>query len=95
MAAYLIADIEVTDPDGFGRYRAEVPAVLERFGGRYVVRGGVAHALEGDWQPGRIVILEFDTMDKAKAFYDSDDYQELLALRFAASNGRAIFVEGI
>ena len=95
MAAFLIADIEVTDPDGFGRYRAEVPAVVERFGGRYLARGGAAHSLEGDWQPGRIVIIEFDTMDKAKAFYESDDYRDLLAMRLAATDSRAILVEGV
>jgi uncharacterized protein (DUF1330 family) len=95
MAAYLIADIEVTDAEAFERYRAGVPAVIERFGGRYVVRGGAAQNLEGDWQPRRMVILEFPTMEKLKAFYDSDDYAELLAARLAATDSRTILVEGV
>lgn len=95
MAAYLIADIEVTDAEAFERYRAGVPPVIERFGGRYVVRGGAAQNLEGDWQPRRMVILEFPTMEKLKAFYDSDDYAELLAARLAATDSRTILVEGV
>jgi len=95
MAAYLIADIEVTDAEAFERYRAGVPAVIKRFGGRYVVRGGAAQNLEGDWQPRRMVILEFPTMEKLKAFYDSDDYAELLAARLAATVSRTILVEGV
>jgi uncharacterized protein (DUF1330 family) len=95
MAAYLIADIEVTDAEAFERYRIGVPAVIERFGGRYVVRGGATQNLEGDWQPRRMVILEFPTMEKLKAFYDSDDYAELLAARLAATDSRTILVEGV
>ena len=95
MAAYLIADIEVTDAEAFERYRAGVPPVIERFDGRYVVRGGAAQNLEGDWQPRRMVILEFPTMEKLKAFYDSDDYAELLAARLAATDSRTILVEGV
>jgi uncharacterized protein (DUF1330 family) len=94
MAAYLIADIEVTDAAAFERYRAGVPAVIERFGGRYVVRGGAVQKLEGDWQPRRMVILEFASMEMAKAFYESDEYRELLAMRIAATDSRIILVEG-
>jgi uncharacterized protein (DUF1330 family) len=95
MAAYLIADIEVTDAEAFENYRAGVPAVIERFGGRYVVRGGETHALEGDWQPRRVVILEFPSMEKAKGFYESDDYRDLLAMRLAATDSRVILVDGV
>ena len=95
MAAYLIADIEVTDAAAFERYRTGVPAVIEHFGGRYVVRGGATQNLEGDWQPRRMVILEFPTMEKLKAFYDSDDYAELLAARLAATDSRTLLVEGV
>lgn len=95
MKAYLVAHIQVRDAEGFEAYRAKVPAVIERFGGRYLIRGGVAHPLEGDWTVPRLVVIEFDSLEAARAFYDSPDYQEILPLRLAASEGTAAIVEGV
>lgn len=95
MKAYLVAHIQVRDAEGFEAYRAKVPAVIERFGGRYLIRGGAAHPLEGDWTVPRLVVVEFDSLEAARAFYESPDYQEILPLRLAASNGTAALVEGV
>jgi len=94
MAAYLIAEVEITDPTGFEEYRKQVPATIEKYGGRYVVRGGATESLEGGWQPKRIVVLEFPSLDQAKRWYNSPEYREPLALRLRTTNSRAIFVEG-
>ena len=95
MPAYLIADITVTDPAAYTEYRAQVSAMIEKHGGRYLARGGDVSACEGNWQPGRIIILEFDDVAAAKAFYDSPDYAPLKALRQRASTGSVVIVEGV
>lgn len=95
MKAYLVAHIEVQDPQGFEAYRDKVPAVIAQYGGRYLVRGGTAHPMEGDWQVPRLVIIEFDSLEAARAFYDSPEYQAILPLRLQASRGDMAFVEGV
>ncbi len=95
MSAYLIAHLEVTDPSLFESYRSAVPAVIARFGGRYLVRGGAVEVLEGDWQVPRLVILAFDSLDQARRFYQSPDYQEILPLRLAAAKGDVVLVQGM
>ena len=95
MAAYLIAHLTVTDSDAFQDYRAAVPAVIQRFGGRYLVRGGAVETLEGQWQVPRLVMIEFPGMDEAKRFYHSADYQKILPLRLAAAQGEVVLAEGI
>jgi uncharacterized protein (DUF1330 family) len=95
MAAYLIANITVTDPAGFEAYRQAVPAVIARFGGRYLVRGGAVEAKEGAPALNRVVILEFPDMATARAFYDSADYAPLLAMRLASTTGSLALVEGM
>ena len=94
MPAYIIVNIEVTDPAGFERYRAAVPPVIAAHGGRYLVRGGDLHVMEGapDWK--RLVVLEFPSLDAARAFYASADYAPLLALRLASSRNEMVMVEG-
>jgi uncharacterized protein (DUF1330 family) len=94
MPAYLIANIEVTDREGFERYRQAVPAVIAAHGGRYIVRGGDKRVLEGNLPLHRLVILEFPSMQAAQGFYDSPDYAPLLALRLASTKGDAVLVEG-
>ena len=94
MSAYVIAEVEVTDPAKFEAYRKLVPPTIEAFGGRYVVRGGAAGGLEGGWQPKRIVVIEFDDVARAKAWHDSELYAPALALREASANTRMIVVEG-
>jgi uncharacterized protein (DUF1330 family) len=95
MPAYLIADIEVTDGGAYETYRRQVPEMIAAYGGRYVIRGGAAEVLEGSWQPRRIVVLEFPSMTRLRAFYDSADYAPLKALRMGASDSRILAVEGI
>jgi len=94
MAAYLVGNITVTDPVRYEEYRARVPSVIAQYGGRYLVRGGAVHGLEG--QPGwdRCVILEFDSLDAARRFYDSPEYAPLLKLRGEVSVSHIAFVEG-
>ena len=85
MAAYVIADVEITDPDTYARYREGVPGSLEPFGGRYVVRGGAVQVVEGDWQPHRLVILEFPDAEARRRWYESERYQAIVGDRWAAA----------
>jgi uncharacterized protein (DUF1330 family) len=94
MTTYIIAEIEVTDAATYDRYKARTPGVIERYGGRFIVRGGRAETLEGDGRPGRLVVVEFPDMAAARRFYDSPEYQEIIGLRHQASRGRMILVEG-
>lgn len=94
MPGYLIAAVEVTDPGAYADYRAQVPAVVERFGGRFLVRGGAIEAKEGDLGIERLVILEFPTIEAARAFYHSPDYAPLIRLREASTRSRVALVEG-
>jgi uncharacterized protein (DUF1330 family) len=95
MPAYVIADIEITDPVGYEEYRRRVPATIAQYGGRYLARGGRAETLEGGWQPRRLVVIEFPTMSQARAWYESDEYREPRAIRHRCSEGQAILVEGL
>lgn len=94
MAAYILAEIEITDPDGYKEYSAQVPATIAKYGGRFLVRGGKAEALEGEWPQRRRVLLEFPSLDAAKRWWDSPEYEKPKAMRQAASNGRLILMEG-
>ena len=95
MPAYLIAHLDIRDPEGFEAYRAAVPAVIDKFGGRYVVRGGTVEALEGDWQVPRLVIVAFDSVAQARRFYNSPEYQAVLPLRLKTARGTLVLAEGI
>jgi uncharacterized protein (DUF1330 family) len=94
MPAYVIADVEVADPDAYAGYTARVPDSIARHGGRFLVRGGAVEQLEGEWRPGRLVVIEFPDMDALKAWWDSDEYAELAALRRAASRGSLVAADG-
>jgi uncharacterized protein (DUF1330 family) len=94
MAAYFIVDLEITDAAGFEEYRQLVPATIEKYGGRYLVRGGRVETLEGEWQPKRVVVLEFPTVEQAKRWYDSQEYRAPKALRFRTARSKMILVEG-
>ena len=94
MAGYLIAEVEVTDPVAYERYRPLAAASIARHGGKYVVRGGQTQALEGA-APNRVVVLEFASLEAARAFYDSADYREACKIREAASRSRVFLVEGL
>jgi uncharacterized protein (DUF1330 family) len=95
MAAYLIAHLTVTDPEAFQDYQRVVPAVVQRFGGRYLMRGGAVETLEGQWRVPRLVVIEFPSLDQAKDFYRSADYQKILPIRLAAAQGEVVLAEGI
>jgi uncharacterized protein (DUF1330 family) len=92
--AYVIADIDVTDPERYRDYTARTPDSIARHGGRWVVRGGASHVLEGNWDPGRIVVIEFPSVEAARGWFESDDYQELAAIRREASTARILVAEG-
>ncbi len=94
MAAYVIGEIDVTDPNGYDDYRKQVLATIEKYGGRFIVRGGAVEPLEGGWAPKRIVALEFPTMAKAREWYRSPEYAPLIKLRQKASRGKLVAVEG-
>ena len=95
MPAYVFANIEVTDPVLYEEYRKRVPATIAQYGGRYIARGGAAESLEGGYVPKRVVILEFPSMERAKAWWDSPEYRPLRALRQRASRGDLLLVEGL
>ena len=94
MAAYVIAQIEITDPEAFGAYRELVPATIEAHGGRYLARGGRTEVVEGAG-PGRTVVLEFPSYEAALGWYNSEDYAGPKAMRMAASEGTITIVEGL
>ncbi len=95
MAAYVIAEIQVTDKAGFAVYQQKVPATIAAYGGRYLVRGGATEVLEGDWSPRRCVILEFPGMAQLKAWYDSPEYQPLIAIRERTTQTNLVIAEGV
>jgi uncharacterized protein (DUF1330 family) len=95
MSAYLIVDIDIHDAAGLEEYRKQVPATVTKYGGRFIVRGGKFERLEGDWQPKRLVLLEFPSAEHAKRWYDSEEYGPLKAMRLKASNSNLILVEGV
>jgi uncharacterized protein (DUF1330 family) len=95
MPAYIIASGHVTDPAAYDIYRQQVPALVARHGGRFLVRGGAAVRLEGEGDPGRQVVLEFPDMAHARAFHSDPDYAPLIALRQRASTLTLIAVEGV
>ncbi len=94
MSAYVIVVIDIEDPDLYEDYKSQVPATLERFGGRYLARGGPVEILEGNWRPKRLVVLAFDSVAQAKRWWSSDEYAKLKALRQAAAKTSMIVAEG-
>jgi uncharacterized protein (DUF1330 family) len=94
MSAYIIAEVEVTDPSTYASYRAQTPGVVARHGGRFIVRGGAAETLEGEGEPGRLVVLEFPDLAAARRFYASPEYQAIIGIRHQAAKSRLILVEG-
>ena len=94
MPAYMVLDIVVKDPSTYADYVKRVPPVVEKFGGKYLVRGGAITTMEGDWNPERIVILEFPSLERLREWNESPEYQELAQLRIQSANSRAFSVEG-
>ncbi len=95
MSAYIILDIKVTDPAGYEEYKKLGPPTVSLYDGRYIARGGKSEALEGSWEPERIVLLEFPSVEKAKAWLDSPEYAPARALRHKYATSKTIVVEGL
>jgi uncharacterized protein (DUF1330 family) len=95
MSAYVVGDIEVTDPEGYEEYRAGAPGIIQKYGGRYLVRGGATEVMEGTWDPHRIVVLEFPDADSAKSFLNDPEYVALKQIRLRCSTGSLILVQGV
>lgn len=95
MAAYFIVDLTIDDMPGLQHYVQEVPKTIQKYGGRYLIRGAEWEPVEGNWQPNRIVLLEFPSMERAKEWYASAEYQPLKKERQKASRANIILVEGV
>ena len=94
MSAYIVVQVEVTEPAGYDEYKKMVPSSLAAYGGKFVVRGGTCETLEGSWQPKRLVVLEFPSVAKAKQWWASDEYREAKTLRQRTAKTEMIVVEG-
>jgi uncharacterized protein (DUF1330 family) len=95
MPAYVIAEMDIHDPEQYEKYKAVSPAAVAAGGGRFVVRGGELAVLEGDWNPKRLVVLEFEDLESVKRWYASPGYQEVKKLREGAADLNMVAVEGI
>ena len=94
MSAYIVVQVEVTEPAGYDEYKKMVPSSLAAYGGKFVVRGGACETLEGSWQPKRLVVLEFPSVAKAKQWWASSEYRDAKALRQRTAKTEMIVVEG-
>ena len=95
MSAFIVLNIEVTDPEGYANYKELAQSTVLEYGGKYLARGGKAENLEGQWQPKRIVILEFPTVEQAKAWLNSPEYAPARSLRHKYAKSESILVEGL
>ena len=96
MSAYFLFDnLEVTDPDRLDDYKRRVGPVVEKYGGRYVAMGGPVTVVEGNWRPSYPVMIAFESAERARAWYDSDDYKDLKALRQSAVRCNAVLIDGL
>jgi uncharacterized protein (DUF1330 family) len=94
MSAYTIVDIVVHDPERYQEYVSIAPGFVAKHEGRYIVRGGDVAVAEGDWQPERLVVVEFPSLEHAHAFLQDPDYQSVAAIRHAATTSNLIVVDG-
>lgn len=94
MAAYFIVDVKIDDPLSYAEYSKQVGPMVARYGGKFLVRGGETSAIEGDWQPQRLVVIEFADTEHFRAWYDSPEYSKVRAIRFKASTARAVLAQG-
>jgi len=95
MVAYVLAEVEITNPEGYKEYTAVVPATIAQYGGKFLVRGGAATPLEGDWPQVRRVIIEFASKDQALKWFNSPEYEKPMAMRRANSKGRLVILDGV
>lgn len=95
MPAYICVQVDIHDPESYKRYIQLAPPSIAQYGGKYLVRGGAKETLEGTWMPSRFVILEFPTMDRARAWWNSPEYAEAKAIRHAAASSEMLLLEGL
>jgi uncharacterized protein (DUF1330 family) len=95
MPAYVVVEVDIHDPERYGRYKDMAPPSIYQYGGKYIARGGACETLEGDWNPPRFVILEFPDADRAKAWWASPEYAEAKQLRHATAKSKMLLVEGL
>lgn len=94
MKAYVIVDVSITDKIQYEEYKKLAPAVVTAFGGRFLVRGGRTETLEGDWEPERMVVVEFPSLAKAHEWWNSDQYSKARAIRLRSAHTKMVIVEG-
>ena len=95
MSAYVIANVTVKDPVRYEDYRRLVGPTIERYGGRFLARGGTIEVLEGDWHPARLVVVEFPSAAAAREWWNSPEYSEAKRIRQATSEGTLLILEGV
>jgi uncharacterized protein (DUF1330 family) len=95
MPAYVIVDVDVKDPVTYDEYKQLAPASIAAYGGRYVARAGRTETLEGQWIPKRLVVLEFESLERAKAWHDSPEYRDARALRNRTATSNMVVIEGL
>jgi len=95
MPSYIIVEIEILDRVGYEEYKKLAGATVEKYGGKYIVRGGKTEVLEGDWQPKRIVVLEFESAQRAKDWLNSEEYRDPRKMRHRTARTNMILVEGM
>lgn len=95
MAGYVVVQVHIHDPEGFAVYRDMVPPTLESYAGRYLVRGGDWDNLEGEWNPERLVIIEFDSLEQARNWWNSEEYAPAKALREKTTTSKLVIVQGV
>ena len=95
MSAYVIVEIDVTDPVGYEEYKKHAAATVYQHGGKYIARGGKTEVLEGDWKPNRIVVLQFESMERAKEWLNCEEYREPRKMRHRTAKTNMIVVEGV
>ncbi len=95
MSAYVIVEIDIVDPAGYEEYKKLAGATVEKYGGKYIVRGGAVETLEGNWKPKRIVVLQFGSMQRAKDWLNCEEYREPRKMRHCTAKTKMIVVEGV
>jgi uncharacterized protein (DUF1330 family) len=95
MPAYLIANVEIKDTEKIKDYMKATPSIIKQFGGKFLVRGGDFEICEGGWSPKRLVLVEFESMEKAKQFYNSPEYTAIKDLRQSSAYTEWVFVDGL
>jgi uncharacterized protein (DUF1330 family) len=94
MAAYIIVQVDVLDAVGYEEYKKLAPSSIAQYGGKYLVRGGKLETLEGNWKPNRLVILEFESLERAKEWWSCEEYRLAKHLRHKTAESQMIVVEG-